>query len=220
MQRVILITFGMLLFCIMAVHAASVPTDHGAGNQGTVVQGNAYIPRGTILRAQLLETLDSKTCKPGDKFSFKLLHNVVVANTLVIKQGTLGEGVVKSVKRAGMFGRGGAIELEAVSIKTRNGIEVPLTLKQLNADGGHKADLDWYDNASSATPALTIGIMSGITSGTEVQIASGAKLMITLPANIDLQSTLAELQNTIKDEPVTSKSESNNVSNESQSLTQ
>ena len=203
----------------MIVHASSVSIDKGIENQGSVAQGNAYIPKGTILRAQLIETLDSKTCKPGDKFSFKLLHNVIVANTLVLKQGTVGEGVVKSVRRAGMFGRGGAIELEAVNIKTRHGVEVPLTLKQRSADGGHKADLDWYDNATSATPALTIGIMSGITSGTDVQIASGAKLMITLPYNVDLQSTLEELQNTIQNEPVISKSESNNMSNESQPLT-
>lgn len=211
---------GLLLSCIMIVHAASVPVDKGIENQGSVAQGNAYIPKGTILRAQLIEKLDSKTCKQGDKFSFKLLHNVVVANTLVLKQGTVGEGVVKSVRRAGMFGRGGSIELEAVSIKTRNGVEVPLTLKQRNANGGHKADLDWYDNASSATPALTIGIMSGITSGTEVQIASGAKLMITLPYNVDLQSTLEELHNAMINEPVISKSESNNMSNESQSFSQ
>lgn len=192
MQRIVVLLVGLLLSTMIAYAAPGtlVPQNN---DQEQVEQGHAYIPRGTILRAKLLETLDSRTSKAGDKFSFKLLHNVIIANTLVIAQGTVGEGVVKSVKRPGMFGKGGAIDLEAVSIKAQNGIEIPLTMQQRKADGGHKADMDWYDNASSATPALTIGVLSGITGGTDVQIGAGAKLLITLPINVDLKASPADL---------------------------
>lgn len=158
--------------------------------QAEVVAGNAYIPKGTVLRAELATTLDSGVCNAGDKFTFKLLHNLIIANVMVIPKGTIGEGIVKSVKRAGAFGKGGKIELEALSIKTLSGITVPLSFAFQQAGGGHEPDLSWYDsNTSSATPALTVGIMSGLAGGDNVQIAAGTKLTITLPFNVDLQTT-------------------------------
>lgn len=155
--------------------------------QAAVVAGNAYIPKGTVLRAELVNTLDSAVCNAGDKFTFKLLHHLIIANKMVIPKGTVGEGIVKSVKRAGAFGKGGKIELEVLSIKTQSGIIVPLSLAFRQAGGGHEPDLSWYDsNTVSATPALTVGIMSGLAGGNNVQIAAGTKLTITLPFNVDL----------------------------------
>nr|WP_092071471.1 hypothetical protein [Dendrosporobacter quercicolus]NSL49349.1 hypothetical protein [Dendrosporobacter quercicolus DSM 1736]SDM26608.1 hypothetical protein SAMN04488502_103100 [Dendrosporobacter quercicolus] len=191
MQRIVVIIFVLVLSAAVANGAAAEDAPPAA--QGEVVSGNAYIPKGTVLRAELMDTLDSKTCSAGDKFSFKILHHVIIAGNLVIAKGTVGEGVIKSVKKAGLFGKGGRIELEATSIKTRNGIEVPVILRKKSDGGGHKADLDWYDDASSATPALTIGVMSGIAAGSDIRLGAGEKLTVTVPFRVDLQATLQEL---------------------------
>lgn len=191
MQRIVVIIFVLILSTAVANAAALQDVPPAA--QGEVVSGNAYIPKGTVLRAELMDTLDSNTCSAGDKFSFKLLHHVIIAGNLVIAKGTVGEGVIKSVKKAGLFGKGGRIELEATSIKTRNGIEVPVLLRKKSNGGGHKADLDWYDDASSATPALTIGVMSGIAAGSDIRLGAGEKLTVTVPFHVDLQATLQEL---------------------------
>lgn len=195
MRRIVALISGFL-FLLLAVSPvlAEPASPAGVPGLGQVVEGHAYLPKGIKLQARLLDTLDSKTSKPGDKFSFKLLQNVIIADTVIIAQGTTGEGIVKTVKRAGLFGRGGMIELEGVGLKTVNGIQVPVTLRQRSADGGHTADLDWYDDASSATPALTVGVMSGITSGSEVQIGAGTKLILELPYAVDLQVTPEQLR--------------------------
>lgn len=192
MQRIVVIMFVLVLSTAAVANAAALQ-DAPSAAQGEVVSGNAYIPQGTVLRAELMDTLDSKTCSAGDKFSFKLLHHVIIAGNLVIAKGTVGEGVIKSVKKAGLFGKGGRIELAAASIKTRNGIEVPVLLRKKSDGGGHKADLDWYDDASSATPALTIGVMSGIAAGSDIRLGAGEKLTVTVPFHVDLQATLQEL---------------------------
>ncbi|SHJ85630.1 hypothetical protein [Propionispora hippei] len=199
MRRIVAIISGVLFLLLAVSPVLAEPAGpEGGPGVGTVTEGHAYLPKGIKLQARLLDTLDSRTSKPGDKFSFKLLQNVIVADTVIIAQGTTGEGVVKTVKRAGLFGRGGVIELEGVGIKTVNGIQVPVILRQHSANGGHTADLDWYDDASSATPALTVGVMSGIASGLEVQIGAGTKLILELPYAIDLQATPEQLQEQTK----------------------
>lgn len=209
MRRIVALISGLLLLLLAVSPVLAEPAGpEGAPGVGQVVAGHAYLPKGIKLQARLLDTLDSKTSKPGDKFSFKLLQNVIVADTVIIAQGTTGEGIVKNVKRAGLFGRGGVIELAGVGIKTVNGIEIPVTLRQRSADGGHTADLNWYDDAASATPALTVGVMSGIASGSEVQIGAGTKLILELPYDVDLQAAPEQLRERtnppapIKPEPV------------------
>ncbi len=193
--------FTLLLCLVLFINGHALGAQVLQENESTVskeiVAGNAYIPKGTILRGVLQNTIDSATCNIGDTFSFKLLHNVIIGNVMIIPKDTIGQGIVKSIKRAGAFGKGGKIELEAVNIQTLSGINVPLRLSLQQNDGGHQADLSWYDsNTSSATPALTIGAMSGLANGANVQLGAGTKITITIPENVDLQATLTELAKT------------------------
>lgn len=189
-------TLLLCLFLFITGHAlgAQALQENESSLSKDIATGNAYIPKGTILRGALQNTIDSATCNIGDTFSFKLLHNVIIGNVMIIPKDTIGQGIVKSIKRAGAFGKGGKIELEAVNIQTLNGINVPLSLNFQQKGGGHQADLSWYDsNTSSATPSLTIGAMSGLANGTNVQLGAGTKITIIIQENVDLQATLTEL---------------------------
>ncbi|MBP2658932.1 MAG: hypothetical protein H6Q69_1964 [Firmicutes bacterium] len=211
----------MLLLCLLLLitgHAlaAQVAQENMSIVSKEIVAGNAYIPKGTVLRGVLQNTIDSATCNVGDTFSFKLLHNVIIGNVMIIPKDTIGQGIVKSIKRAGAFGKGGKIELEAVNIQTLSGINVPLSLGLQQKGGGHQADLSWYDsNTSSATPSLTIGAMSGLANGANVQLGAGTKLNITIPVNVDLQATLVELARKIMEDGGKKKASETTVSSDS-----
>jgi hypothetical protein len=86
----------------------------------------AEVPAGTVVRMQLMETLKPATTKKGDHVLFRITHNVMVGNTLVVPVGAPASGVVTSVKKPGFFGRPSEIKISVDSIKTLGSAELPL----------------------------------------------------------------------------------------------
>jgi hypothetical protein len=100
----------------------------------------------------------------------------VINGVIVIPQGTSGEALVKSVKKAGSFGKGGGIELEAKSTKTINNIEVPLSLDTKKYGGGQGMVVPW----------ILVGVFSGFIKGKNQDIPAGTKFSVAVDSDVDL----------------------------------
>ncbi|WP_371361961.1 hypothetical protein SRRS_32390 [Sporomusa rhizae] len=186
LTTVAVIIFSLLLTPI-ALAAESAKTD-AAPVISSVVPGNVYIPKGTILHAELMTGVNSGKNNLGDKAMFKVTENLVVNSVVVIPKGTTGEAIVTKVKRAGSWGKGGGIELEANRIKTLNNIEVPLTLDTKKYGGGHGMVVPW----------LAIGIFSGFLRGKNQDIPVGTKFTVAVDADVDLGATSETLAESMK----------------------
>lgn len=180
MKRIMrLVLVGSMILSLLltsTVFAAQETQATVAPKVSSVIPGNVYIPRGTMLQAELLTGVNSGRNNVGDKAMFKITENLVINGVIVIPQGTSGEAVVKSVKKAGSFGKGGGIELEAKNTKTLNNIEVPLSLDTKKYGGGQGMVVPW----------ILVGVFSGFIKGKNQDIPMGTKFSVAVDSDVDL----------------------------------
>lgn len=149
------------------------------------VPAKIYIPKGIIIETELLTAVNSGKNKLGDIVQFRTRESLVINDVVVIPRGTVGEATVSKIRKAGSWGKGGKIDLTAKSVRTLNGVEVPLTL-EANKSGG---------NANMAVGILALGVFSGFISGKNVDIPVGTRFNVAVESDTDLlvnEETLAE----------------------------
>lgn len=120
---------------------AKIQEDADKKNQNTEVipKGHAYVAEDTILRVRLTEEISSKTMHKGDRVPLVLQDNLIINGVVVIPEGTEVTGIVTKAKKNGMFGRSGKLEFSINSVRTINGIDIPLQYlikKEAGSDGG------------------------------------------------------------------------------------
>ena len=151
-----------------------------------VVDGNAYIPKGTVLSVELTKELSSKKAKVGDSVPLKLVENLIVNEVIVVPAGSEVKGVVTKARRAGGLGRGGQLEFSVVSVKTINGVEIPLEYIK----GEHAAG----DGGAVAVFAA-VSIIGGIfMKGKNVVYNEGLRFNAEVTADTDLNVSLENLK--------------------------
>lgn len=72
-----------------------------------------YVPAGTYVDFEILDPLNSKLSKPGDRFRIRTTVPVIHAGAAVIPAGALGEGEVIHAARARAAGKAGELILAA-----------------------------------------------------------------------------------------------------------
>lgn len=179
MKRVIVL-FAILLLTVSVVNANPVQNSPEAMVVTEVMPGDAYIPKGTMIPGELLTAVSSASNKAGDKISFKVAEDVTIGGSVVIAKGTLGEGYVKSAKKAGLFGKSGSIQLDASNVTSVIGVDIPLTMDFSKIGGDHPVELNYNNSIAGA-------VLSGLMSGSNQKIAAGTKITIFVPVNADLQ---------------------------------
>lgn len=179
-----------ICFASQDVQSAVAPVVPVVSN---VVPGNVYIPKGTMIQCVILTPVNSGVNNVGDRVTFKTIDNLVINGVVTIPSGTAGEAIVKSVKRAGAWGKGGGIELEAKSTRTINNIEVPLSLDTKKYGGGE----------AMVVPFVLIGVFSGFVRGKNQDIPTGTKFTVAVDADVDLGVKPEELKESMKS-PITS----------------
>lgn len=171
MKKLRVLAIGMLFLFCNAIAFADAP------KISSVVPGNVYVPQGTLIKVELITPVNSGKSKVNDNVLFKTTESIVVNGVEVIPRGTTGEAIVSKVRPAGAWGRGGKIELAAKSIKTINGIEIPLTLDVQKSGGG----------ANMVLGVIGLGIFSGFLHGANQDIPTGTKFQVAVEADTDLQ---------------------------------
>ncbi|SEP36515.1 hypothetical protein [Propionispora vibrioides] len=186
--------FMFVLFIMLTVSLVSANPSQEPANAGVteVLPGHAYVPRGTMIPCELLTEVSSGKNKAGDKINFKVLEDVAVGNVIVIAKGTTGEGYVKTAKKAGLFGKGGSIQLDATNVNTASGIEVPLTMDVSKIGGDHSVEINYNNSIAGAA-------ISSLFPGSNQKIAAGTKLTVFVPVNVDLQMKPEQLPTSSKE---------------------
>ena len=152
----------------------------------TIPEGNAYIPKGVVLKVELTRELSSKKAKKGDAVPLKLVDNLIVNDVIVVPAGAEVKGVVTKARKAGGLGRGGKLEFMIVSVKTINGVEIPLQYTQSE----HGAN----DVGAVAVVAF-VSIVGGIfMKGKNVVFNEGLQFDAEVTADTDLKVPLDGLK--------------------------
>ena len=151
-----------------------------------VAEGNAYIPKGTVLAVELTKELSSKKAKVGDPVPLKLVENLIVNDVVVIPAGSEVKGIVTEARKAGGLGRGGKLEFSIVSVKAINGVEIPLEYTK-----GEHAEGDGGAVAVFAAVSIIGGIFM---KGKNVVYNEGLRFNAEVTNDTDLKVSLENLK--------------------------
>lgn len=150
-------------------------------NKTGVTSGNIYIPADTAFEIKLMQQASSKKCKEGDSIDFEVAENLIINGVIVIPQGEKVRAIVSKSRKAGGLGRKGKLEIDIQSVKTLNGISVPLSN---DIEGKGKTD------AGAAAVFAAVSVVGGLfMKGKNVVLNEGALFTVKVSKNVDLLVT-------------------------------
>ena len=123
---VLVVTVMLYLGVFGACVSAAEPSAPAWKPLSEVGPGNAFIPVGTVINCELITPISSAQNSVGQPVMFRTIENLNVGNVPIIRYGSAGKAFVSIARKAGSFGTGGKIEMRPVSLKTIDGIEVPV----------------------------------------------------------------------------------------------
>ena len=151
----------------------------------TIPDGNAYIPKDTVINIELIEELSSKKNHVDDDVSLKTLDNIIINDVVVIPAGSLVSGKVTKCTGSGLFGRAGKLEFTINSVKSVNGVEIPLKYTEKREAGS--------DDGAVAV-AAAVSIIGGLfMKGKNVTFPAGSKMMAKVVTDTDLKVKIENL---------------------------
>ena len=153
----------------------------------SVAAGHAYIPKDTNINLELIDPISSKKSKEGNTFRLKTIENLLINDVVVIPANQEVLGTITKARKNGMLGRKGRLEFKIDSIKTINGVNVPLTAEVKGK--GHS------DNGAVAV-AAAVSLVGGLfMKGTNIYYEPGQKFVALVSTDTDLNTTVEDLPN-------------------------
>ena len=145
----------------------------------TIPEGNAYIPKDTVINIELTEELSSKKNHVDDDVSLKTLDNIIINDVVVIPAGSLVSGKVTKCTSSGLLGRAGKLEFTINSVKSVKGVEIPLKYTEKREAGS--------DDGAVAV-AAAVSIIDGLfMKGKNISLPAGSKMTAKVVADTDLK---------------------------------
>lgn len=96
------------------------------------------IPKGAVVLVETLYPISSADVKLNNTVAFSVVSSVVVDGVVLIPRGTIARAKIVKVKKAGSFGRGGALTFEMERIIAIDGTRIPVQLTAA-AEGGNRS---------------------------------------------------------------------------------
>lgn len=107
--------------------------------------------QGTAITVETLYPVSSASFKVNNSIAFSVVRPVYVDGILLIPRGTIARAKIVKLKKAGTFGRGGALTVEMESIVAIDGTRIPVQLTA-EAEGGNRTGM--MAAGAAATSAL------------------------------------------------------------------
>jgi len=131
------------------------------------------IPDGTVLQVRMIDTIDSATNQPGDRFRATLDAPVTIDDQVVIPHGADLEGRVAELKSAGHFAGKPAIALQLVAV-SMNGRRYSLHTNQYAREGKSRGTNTAEKVGGGAALGTIIGAIAGGGKGAAIGGVIGA----------------------------------------------
>ena len=158
------------------------------------------IASGTVVHVRLLDTLDTKRNRAGDRFTATLDEPLVSRDRVIVPKGTPFKGHIVQARQSGRFKGRAAMALSLDSFEL-NGVNYPLdTTRSARASKGHKKR-NWLWIGGGSGGGAAIGAIAGGGAGALIGAGAGAaagtagaaitgKRNLTIPVETRLAFTL------------------------------
>ncbi len=131
------------------------------------------IPDGTVLQIRMIDTIDSGTNQPGDRFRATLDTPITMDDKVIVPQGADIEGRVAELKTAGHFAGKPEIALELTSL-SMNGRRYALHTNQYSREGSSRGKNTAAKVGTGAAVGTIIGAIAGGGKGAAIGGVIGA----------------------------------------------
>ena len=137
---------------VMSVVPSGPPNlpEAGASNSISPVK-TVKLPQGAAVIVETLYPISSAEFRVNSTIAFSVAKAVIVDDTLIIPRGTIARAKIVRAKKAGSFGRGGALTFEMERIIAIDGTKIPVQLTAA-AEGGNRTGM--MAAGAAATTAL------------------------------------------------------------------
>ena len=136
---------------VMSVVPNGPPNLPGAGQPNASPIKTVKLPPGTAVMVETLYPVSSADFKINNTIAFAVARPVIVDDALIIPRGTIARAKIVRVRKAGNFGRGGALTFQMEHIVAIDGTKIPVLLTAA-AEGGNRTGM--MAVGAAATSAL------------------------------------------------------------------
>jgi hypothetical protein len=155
---------------LLAIAVIAVAITRAAAAQNLATNASAdkvVLKEGSDVKLKFAQDLSSKTASEGDPVTFVLAEDLTVGKVLVAKTGDKAVGTVTNVKKAGMMGKGGELNVRLEYLKASD------TKIRLRGSKGKTGD-----DKTGQTVALTVlfGPIGLIKHGKDIVVKEGTPL--------------------------------------------
>lgn len=142
------------------------------------------IPKGTTMMIKLDQPVSSFSSNLGDAISATLENDIYVNDAVVVPAGSEVIGQVTNVNRSGKLGKHGEIDVRFFSIKTPDGVLVPIRAHVVTKDEtgvlrGNSYATDIARGVGIAAGSTGVGAVLGVASGSLLGSVSSGVLFGT-----------------------------------------
>jgi len=131
------------------------------------------IPDGTVVQIRMIDTIDSASNQPGDRFRATLDTPITIDDKVIVPQGADIEGRVAELKSAGHFAGKPAIALELTALNV-NGRRYSLHTNQYSREGSSRGKNTAAKVGGGAALGTIIGAIAGGGKGAAIGGVIGA----------------------------------------------
>ncbi|MDR1631944.1 MAG: hypothetical protein LBR97_03545 [Dysgonamonadaceae bacterium] len=147
--------------------------------QAAPAGSRVVIKAGTMVPLELVTAISSKSVAPGAPIDFRLINDIVVDRKIAIRAGSIARGQVQRVKKNGLFGKAGELEVIVRSINAVDGTNIMLTGGQLSEEGSNKLVL-------SVALTVLVCLLCFLIRGGNAEIPAGTQCTATIPSDVEI----------------------------------
>lgn len=137
------------------------------------------IPKGTLIRIRLGESLSTRTTKEGQPVRFTVETAVRIGARKVIEKGAQVEAYVSDLRHPQRFGRNASLKIKFISVLTTKNREIPIELGEHAAKTNEQMGMAAGAAVGGALIFGPIGLLAGLfVKGKNIEIPKGTILHV------------------------------------------
>jgi hypothetical protein len=167
----------------------NLPEANGTNATPPIQISNVTMPKGLPVIVETLYPVSSKDFKLGGTIAFSVVSPIFIDGVLAIPRGTIARAKIVRLKKAGMWGRGGALTFEMEQIVAIDGTRIPVQLTSAT-DGENRAGV--LAVGAAATSALVfpytapVAIVWGLKKGDDAVVRGNKEFSAVIASDTEV----------------------------------
>ncbi|MFZ2961422.1 MAG: hypothetical protein WA705_31480 [Candidatus Ozemobacteraceae bacterium] len=142
------------------------------------------IPKGTLIRIRLQQTLSTETTKEGKTVLFVVEDAVRIGSRKVIEKGAPVEAYVSEVRHPQRFGRNASLKIKFISVLSTRNRDIPVEIGEHAAKTNEQMGMAAGAAVGGALIFGPIGLLAGLfVKGKNVNIPKGTVLNVEVSSD-------------------------------------